>query len=111
MWNGLAAAKMSSVSPRRTYPWRWLVRSLLHEGTLPAWNPYVFTGNPLLDPQTGLFSPFNLPLWILPLLYALGVAAALKLLARPSARTCSRASCGSASCPACWRGSRSRSRR
>lgn len=68
--------------PAVDYPWRWLVRSLLHEGVLPAWDPYVFAGNPLYsNPQTGLFSPFNLPLWILPLLYALGVTAALKLLA------------------------------
>ena len=48
-------------------PWRELVRQLLHEGTLPAWNPHVLTGVPLIsNPQTGLFSAFALPLWILP---------------------------------------------
>ncbi|HMI90658.1 MAG TPA: YfhO family protein [Polyangiales bacterium] len=64
------------------YPWRFLVRELLHQGTLPAWNPYVFGGIPLYsNPQTGLFSIFSLPLWILPLNYGIGVGAALKLWA------------------------------
>jgi hypothetical protein len=68
-------------APMANYPWRVLVRSLLHEGTFPAWNPYALSGIPLYsNPQTGLFSPFNLPLWTLPLNYALGVSAALKLL-------------------------------
>ncbi|HEX7290464.1 MAG TPA: hypothetical protein VF250_04975 [Conexibacter sp.] len=67
--------------PLVDFPWRVLVRRLLHEGTFPAWNPYALSGIPLYaNPQTGLFSPFNLPLWILPLTYGLGVSAALKLL-------------------------------
>jgi hypothetical protein len=67
--------------PLVDYPWRFLTRELLREGSFPAWDPYVFGGIPLFsNPQTGLFSPFNLPLWILPLLYALGVTAALKLV-------------------------------
>lgn len=68
--------------PTADYPWRYLVRELLHEGTFPAWNPYVFAGTPLFtNPQTGLFSLFSLPLWILPLNYGIGVGAALKLWA------------------------------
>ena len=44
--------------------------------------PHVSAGIPLYsNPQTGLFSPFNVPLWILPLTYGIGVAAASKLLA------------------------------
>ncbi|HZV75375.1 MAG TPA: hypothetical protein VFF79_16825 [Conexibacter sp.] len=63
-------------------PWRELVRQLLHEGVLPAWNPHTLTGVPLLsNPQTGLFSVFSLPLWFLPFNWALGLAAALKLWA------------------------------
>jgi len=66
--------------PTADYPWRWLVRSMLHEGTFPSWNPYVLGGIPLWsNPQTGLFSLFSLPLWILPLNYGIGVGAALKL--------------------------------
>ena len=68
--------------PTADYPWRFLIRELLHAGTFPAWNPYVLGGIPLWsNPQTGLFSLFSLPLWILPLNYGIGVAAALKLWA------------------------------
>lgn len=62
------------------YPWTVLVRRLLHSGTFPAWNPYAFAGTPLFaNSQLAWLSPFSLPLWILPLSYGLGVAAALKL--------------------------------
>jgi len=62
------------------YPWRFLVRELLHQGTFPAWNPYVLAGTPLFsNPQTGLFSIFDVPLWVLPFHWALGLSAALKL--------------------------------
>ncbi|HEX4806909.1 MAG TPA: hypothetical protein VFU94_13505 [Conexibacter sp.] len=68
--------------PTADYPWRFLVRELLHAGTFPSWNPYVFTGIPLWsNPQTGLFSLFSLPLWILPLNDGIAVGAALKLWA------------------------------
>jgi hypothetical protein len=68
--------------PTADYPWRWLIRQMLHEGTFPSWNPYVFGGIPLWsNPQTGLFSIFSLPLWILPFNYGIGVGAALKLWA------------------------------
>lgn len=68
--------------PTADYPWRFLIRQLLHAGTFPAWNSYVFDGIPLWsNPQTGLFSLFSLPLWILPLNYGVGVGAALKLWA------------------------------
>jgi hypothetical protein len=68
--------------PAVLYPWRHLLRELLREGTFPAWDPYVLSGIPLYQGgQNGLFSAFNLPLWILSLNYALGVSAALKLFA------------------------------
>src|ERR671919_687849 len=28
--------------PTADYPWRWLARELIREGTFPAWNPHVF---------------------------------------------------------------------
>ncbi|HKG02610.1 MAG TPA: YfhO family protein [Conexibacter sp.] len=63
-------------------PWHELMRELLRTGTFPAWDPHVLTGIPLIsNPQTGLFSPFSLPLWVLPFTYAFGVVAALKLWA------------------------------
>jgi hypothetical protein len=62
------------------YPWDVLARQMIHEGTFPAWNPHAFGGTPLWgNPEVAWLSPFKLPLWILPLNYGLGVAAALKL--------------------------------
>ncbi len=86
-WRGLAPSDVSHYYnsllvdlPLVDYPWRVLARSFIHEGTFPAWNPYALGGIPFYsNPQTGIFSPFNLPLWILPLTYGLGVAAAAKL--------------------------------
>jgi hypothetical protein len=68
--------------PLADYPWRAFARALIHQGTFPAWNPHVFAGTPFFsNPQTGIFSLFSLPLWILPLNYGIGVGAALKLWA------------------------------
>jgi hypothetical protein len=62
------------------YPWDVLARRLLHAGTFPAWNPYALAGTPLFaNFQVAWLSPFSLPLWLLPLNYGLGLAAALKL--------------------------------
>jgi len=66
--------------PYSYYAWDVLARRLIHAGTFPAWNPYAFGGTPLwANSQIAWLSPFSLPLWILPLNYGLGVAAALKL--------------------------------
>jgi hypothetical protein len=62
------------------YPWDVLARQLIHSGTFPAWNPHALAGTPFFDnPGVGWLGPFNVALWILPLDYGLGVAAALKL--------------------------------
>jgi hypothetical protein len=66
--------------PYASYAWDVLARRLLHAGTFPAWNPYAFGGTPLwANSQIAWLSPFSVPLWLLPLNYGLGVAAALKL--------------------------------
>jgi hypothetical protein len=66
--------------PLTTFPWREFTRTLIRAGTLPAWNPHILTGVPFAsNPESGLFTPFSLPLWILPLTYGLGVTAALML--------------------------------
>lgn len=62
------------------YPWDVLARHAIHAGTFPAWNPHAFAGTPLFaNFEIAWLSPFSLPLWVLPLNYGLGVAAALKL--------------------------------
>jgi hypothetical protein len=66
--------------PTSYYPWDALARELLHSGTFPAWNPYAFAGTPFFaNLSVAWLSPFSIPLWVLPLNYALGVSAALKL--------------------------------
>jgi hypothetical protein len=62
------------------YPWDVLARQMIHSGTFPAWNPHALAGTPFFaNPGIGWLGPFMLPLWLLPLNYGLGVAAALKL--------------------------------
>ena len=86
-WQSLAPADLSQyLNPGLTdvplsyYPWDVLARELIHAGTFPAWNPYALAGTPFFaNPEVGWLSPFNVPLWVLPLNYALGVVAALKL--------------------------------
>jgi hypothetical protein len=86
-WQGSAPSDVGSYSnellsdiPFADYPWRFFARALIRDGTLPLWNPHVFAGTPFFNnPQTGIFSPFSIPLWVLSLNYGIGVAAALKL--------------------------------
>ena len=78
---GFRNAMLTDV-PLVVRPWHQLVRELLRDGVLPLWNPHVLSGIPLFqNPQSGIFTPFNLPMWILPLDYAVGLVAALKLFA------------------------------
>jgi Bacterial membrane protein YfhO len=66
--------------PTAYYPWNVFARTLIHTGTFPAWNPYAYSGTPFFaNSQTGILSPFNLPLWILPLNYGIAVASWIKL--------------------------------
>lgn len=52
---------------RQLYPWRTLVTSMLQHGKLPLWNPYNFSGNPLLaNYQSGVFYPLSLIFLLLP---------------------------------------------
>lgn len=86
-WQGLRPADIGDYLnplladvPTADYPWRFLARELIREGTFPAWNPHVFSGIPFFaNPQTMILSPFSVPLWVLPLDYAVGVSAALVL--------------------------------
>jgi len=66
--------------PTAYYPWWHFARESLRTGDLPQWNPYALAGTPFLaNPQSTLFSPFSVPLWVLPLNFAFGVAAAVQL--------------------------------
>ncbi|MFA6029920.1 MAG: hypothetical protein WC969_08710 [Elusimicrobiota bacterium] len=53
------------------WPLRHLVAARLQEGGLPAWNPYVFSGLPLLaNPQACLFYPPSALFQVLPVSWA-----------------------------------------
>lgn len=45
---------------RQLYPWKILAMDLWKSGTIPLWNPYNFSGSPLLaNNQSGVFYPLN----------------------------------------------------
>ena len=49
------------------YPWRNLVIETWKQGEIPLWNPYSFSGTPLLaNYQSAALSPFNVFFFILP---------------------------------------------
>jgi hypothetical protein len=55
-----------------------LTRDVLPD--IPLWNPYILNGRPYLgDPQTQVFAPFSLPVYVLPFWKAQAVVAILKL--------------------------------
>ncbi len=66
--------------PLSYYAWDVLSRDYVRAGVFPAWNPYAFGGTPFFgNPEVAWLSPFTWPLWIIPLNYALGLVAAVKL--------------------------------
>jgi hypothetical protein len=66
--------------PTAYYPWWNYARESLRSWSVPQWNPYALGGTPFYaNAQTAFFSPFSLPLWVLPFKYAFGVAAAMRL--------------------------------
>jgi len=59
-------------------PFQQYTRDVLPD--LPLWNPYISAGRPFLgNNQSAIFSPFSVPLWVIPYWTALAVVAALKL--------------------------------
>jgi len=61
------------------YPWFHKVSEMLQNGELPLWNPAVSCGLPLFANSTGFFFPLNVFFYVLPLWYAFGFVAFLKL--------------------------------
>ena len=57
--------------PAYHYPLRFLAAGRIQEGALPFWNPYVFSGIPMLaNPQAGIFYPGSLLFWLFPVGWA-----------------------------------------
>ncbi len=56
---------------RQMYPWKSLIFDLLKNGNWPLWNPFNFSGTPLLaNLQSSVFFPGNFIFLILPPLWA-----------------------------------------
>lgn len=64
------------------HPWFSYNREMIRAGKIPFWNPYNGAGMPYLaNYQSAIFSPFNLPFYLLTFRQALIVTAFLKLFA------------------------------
>jgi hypothetical protein len=62
------------------YPWRVLTRQLISEGYLPLWNPYSYSGYPLLaNAQSAVLYPINLLTLLVPITHAFALRAVLCL--------------------------------
>lgn len=60
------------------FPYHKLVVDITGGGSLPLWNPYAFSGIPLLgDGQTAMFYPPNWLFWLLPPIHALTIVVLL----------------------------------
>ena len=56
---------------RELYPWKTEVLRQIFEKTVPLWNPYSFSGSPLLaNYQSQVFYPFGFLYFLMPQLYA-----------------------------------------
>lgn len=68
---GIPFQNMQVTDPvRQQYLWRELAISQMKKGELPLWNPYNFSGYPLLaNFQSAVFYPLNLAMFVLPFEY------------------------------------------
>jgi hypothetical protein len=76
-WNaypGFASPVKNNAMPdviSQIYPWKTLTIAALKNLQIPLWNPYSFSGTPLLaNYQSAVLSPFNLLFFILPFIDA-----------------------------------------
>jgi hypothetical protein len=66
---------------RQQYPWRNLLIGMEKNGSLPLWNPYNFSGTPLLaNFQSAAFYPFNFLLFLLPFSFSWSILILLQPL-------------------------------
>jgi len=56
---------------RQLYPWKYLAVEKLKDNSMPSWNPYNFSGTPLVaNFQSSVFYPLNFLFFIMPFEYA-----------------------------------------
>jgi len=79
-WGPVKNAAMPDIITQ-IYPWRHLAIEIWRSGTIPLWNPYTFSGNPLLaNYQSGVLSPFNILFFVLPFVDAWSILVLLQPL-------------------------------
>lgn len=62
------------------FPWLSFAREQFQKGAVPLWNPYSYSGSPLLaNGQSAVFSPFHLLFYIFPFLKMFSISACLRL--------------------------------
>ncbi len=68
---GIPFQNMQVTDPvRQQYLWKELVISQIKQGEIPLWNPYNFSGYPLLaNFQSAVFYPLNILMYIMPFEY------------------------------------------
>lgn len=66
--NGVPFKNFLTTDPvRQQYPWKTLAVNQVKEGNVPSWNPYNFTGTPLLaNFQSSVFYPLSFLFFIMP---------------------------------------------
>lgn len=86
VWNGFTAGvayknPLITDPVRQQYVWRALAVGQMGKGQLPLWNPYSFSGTPLLaNFQTAAFYPLNILLFLIPFPIAWGILVMLQPL-------------------------------
>lgn len=65
---------------RQQYPWKYLTIDQLKQGIIPSWNPYTFSGSPLIGNfQSAIFYPFNFLFFI----FSFPIAWSILILCQP----------------------------
>lgn len=64
---------------RQIYPWKTVSINLMRDGQFPLWNPYNFSGHPLLaNFQSAVFYPLNFIYFIFPQIFAWSILVILQ---------------------------------
>lgn len=64
---GIPSKAQGSDVIRQLYPWKFFATSQLRQGNIPLWDPYNFSGNPLMaNIQSGVFNPLNAIFLLIP---------------------------------------------
>lgn len=80
--NGIPFQNFLITDPvRQQYPWRYISQEQLQKAIIPLWNPFAFSGTPLLaNFQSASFYPFNILFFLSPFSWAWSILVFLQPL-------------------------------